>query len=150
MTGLERALRETHQPPFQNMMGIASLHPTGSGQWRREDEGSGEQNMTDCRCLSMDRKGLIARTLAKAEKYYGFSRWVDRETARRILELTAKLKRRARAIAKPTENRIRRRARQLWEESGRPSGRDLEFWLQAEREFREAEDLARQYPEDVE
>jgi hypothetical protein len=28
------------------------------------------------------------------------------------------------------------------EQSGRPSGRDLEFWLQAEREFREAEDIA--------
>jgi hypothetical protein len=28
MTGLERALRETHHPPFQDMMGIASLHPS--------------------------------------------------------------------------------------------------------------------------
>ena len=94
----------------------------------------------------MDRKGLIARALAKAEKYYRFTRWIgDQETVQRILELTAKLRRRARAIARPTENRIRRRARTLWEESGRPSGRDLEFWLQAEREFQEAEDLAKKY-----
>jgi hypothetical protein len=83
----------------------------------------------------MDRKGLVARTLAKA----------DQETVQRILGLTAKLRRRARAIATPTENRIRRRARTLWEERGRPSGRDLEFWLQAEREFQEAEDLAKKY-----
>jgi hypothetical protein len=94
----------------------------------------------------MDRKGLVARTLAKAEKYYGFTRWIDdQETVQRILGLTAKLRRRARAIATPTENRIRRRARALWEESGRPSGRDLEFWLQAEREFQEAEDLAKKH-----
>jgi hypothetical protein len=83
----------------------------------------------------MDRKGLVARTLAKA----------DQETVQRILGLTAKLRRRARAIATPTENRIRRRARALWEESGRPSGRDLDFWLQAEREFQEAEDFAKKY-----
>jgi hypothetical protein len=94
----------------------------------------------------MDRIGLIARALAKAEKYCGFTRWIDdQETVQRILELSTKLKRRARVIARPTENRIRRRARQLWEESGRPSGRDLEFWLEAEREFREAEGLAKRY-----
>jgi Protein of unknown function (DUF2934) len=92
----------------------------------------------------MDRKGLVARVLAKAEKYLGYTRWIDdQETVQRIRELSAKLKRRARAIAKPTENRIRRRARELWEESGRPSGRDLEFWLQAEREFHEAEELTK-------
>lgn len=27
------------------------------------------------------------------------------------------------------------RAREIWEQSGRPSGRDLEFWLQAESEI---------------
>jgi Protein of unknown function (DUF2934) len=36
------------------------------------------------------------------------------------------------------------RAREIWEESDRPVGRDVEFWLQAEREFREAEDLAKE------
>jgi hypothetical protein len=96
----------------------------------------------------MDRKRLVARTLAKAEKYSGFSRGVDPETAQRIRDLSAKLKRRASAIARPTENRVRRRARELWEQSGRPSGRDLEFWLQAEREFREAEDIAKRKEND--
>ena len=27
------------------------------------------------------------------------------------------------------------RAREIWEENGRPAGRDLEFWLQAEAEI---------------
>jgi hypothetical protein len=94
----------------------------------------------------MDCKGLVVRVLAKAEKYWGYTRWIDdQETVQRIGELSAKLKRRARAIAKPTERRIRRRARELWEQAGWPNGRDLEFWLQAEQEFREAEDIANKY-----
>jgi hypothetical protein len=32
---------------------------------------------------------------------------------------------------------IRTRARLLWEQNGRPAGRDLEFWLQAEREIQD-------------
>jgi hypothetical protein len=31
--------------------------------------------------------------------------------------------------------RIAERARQLWEEAGRPEGRDMEYWLQAEEEL---------------
>jgi len=90
----------------------------------------------------MDRKQLVARSLAKARKYQDLARWIgDRETVLRILELTAKLKRRAKALAKPSQNRIRRRARQIWEQNGRPSGRDEEFWLQAERELQETEKL---------
>jgi len=57
--------------------------------------------------------------------------------------LTAELKQRARALAKGNEDVIRARAREIWEESGRPAGRDEEFWFQAEREFREAEALRR-------
>lgn len=86
----------------------------------------------------MDRKQLVSRVLAKANKYRRFSRWIsDGETAQRISALSEQLKRRAGALAKPTENRVRRRAREIWEENGRPSGRDEEFWFQAEREFRE-------------
>ena len=94
----------------------------------------------------MDRKGLVARAFAKAKKYRRFARWIDdQETVQQALDLSAKLKRRARMIAKPTERRIRRRAKQLWEQAGRPTGRDLEFWLEAEREFRETEDIAKKY-----
>ena len=92
----------------------------------------------------MDRKQLLARTLAKAQKYQDFARWFgDSDTVHRILDLTAKLKRRALAIATPSQNRIRRRARQIWEENGRPAGRDEEFWFQAERELRETAELAK-------
>ena len=33
------------------------------------------------------------------------------------------------------ERRIRRRARQLWQEAGQPEGRDQEFWDRAEIEI---------------
>jgi hypothetical protein len=59
------------------------------------------------------------------------------------------LKQRARALARPNEERIRKRAREIWEENGRTVGRDDEFWFQAEREFQEAEKLAKETNEDV-
>ncbi len=37
----------------------------------------------------------------------------------------------------PTHDEIAQRARELFEESGYPSNRDLEFWLEAERQLRE-------------
>jgi hypothetical protein len=91
----------------------------------------------------MNRKQLVSRLLAKAKKYRSFTRSIsDGETVQRIFALSEKLQRRASVLAKPSKNRIRRRAREIWEENGRPSGRDEEFWFQAEREFREAETLA--------
>jgi hypothetical protein len=51
--------------------------------------------------------------------------WID--------ELKRKLRRRSEA--RRTTDAIRNRARELWEQSGRPAGRDLEFWLQAESEI---------------
>jgi hypothetical protein len=33
------------------------------------------------------------------------------------------------------KQRITERARQLWEEDGRPEGRDMEYWLKAEHEL---------------
>jgi hypothetical protein len=37
----------------------------------------------------------------------------------------------------PTHDEIAQRARELHEKSGHPGGRDLEFWLEAERQLRE-------------
>jgi hypothetical protein len=65
------------------------------------------------------------------------------------MALTAELKQQARSLAKRNENEIRKRAREIWEENGRPAGKDLEFWLQAEREFQEAEDLAKEVGDDI-
>jgi hypothetical protein len=98
----------------------------------------------------MDRKQLVAQLLEKARKYRGYARGVgDRQTVKSILALTAELRARARALAHPDEADIRNRAREIWEENGKPAGRDLEFWLQAEREFQDAQALARQVEDDV-
>ena len=92
---------------------------------------------------AMNQKQVVASLLAKANKYREFARWIgDRETVHHILALAGELKQRALALAKPNEDKIRKRAREIWEENSRPVGRDVEFWLQAEREFREAEELA--------
>jgi hypothetical protein len=93
----------------------------------------------------VNQKHLVANLVEKANKYRNFARWVgDRETVQVILALVVELKQRARALAKPNEEKIRVRAREIWEENDRTAGRDVEFWLQAEREFREAEDLAKE------
>ena len=63
--------------------------------------------------------------------------------------LAEELKNRARDLARPDEKRIRKRAREIWEENGRPAGRDEEFWFQAEREFREADELARETRDEI-
>lgn len=38
-----------------------------------------------------------------------------------------------------TQESVAARARQLWDQQGRPAGRDLDIWLQAERELQEPE-----------
>jgi len=64
--------------------------------------------------------------IQKARKYRGYARWVgDRQTVKGILALAAELRDRARALAHPDEGKIRNRAREIWEENGKPQGRDL-------------------------
>ena len=46
------------------------------------------------------------------------------------------------AMGMSRQDRIRERAYQLWEQAGRPSGRDLEHWARAEAELRVAPPLA--------
>jgi len=93
---------------------------------------------------------MVASVLAKAKKYRTLTRLIgDQVTAQRILGLTEDLKLQALDLAKAGEDGIRSRAREIWEENGRPSGRDEEFWYQAEREFREAEDIATRASEDT-
>ncbi len=63
----------------------------------------------------------------------------DRTTQRRLAELRDELmetlRRFPRRGASVPESRIRARAHELWEQHGRPQGRDEEFWLRAEREL---------------
>src|SRR5882762_10185098 len=79
---------------------------------------------------AMNQKQVVASLLEKANKYREFARWIgDRETVHHILGLAGELKQRALALAKPNEDKIRNRAREIWEENSRPVGRDAEFWL---------------------
>jgi hypothetical protein len=65
----------------------------------------------------VDQKQIVISLLEKAYKYRDFARWVgDRETVQRILALAEELKQRARALARPDEANIRRRAREIWKE----------------------------------
>jgi Protein of unknown function (DUF2934) len=41
------------------------------------------------------------------------------------------------AMAEPTEEQIRKRAQEIWEENHRPTCRDDEFWFQAKKELKE-------------
>ena len=65
----------------------------------------------------------------------------DQTTYQRLRQFVEELRQslHRRLAARRAKEAIRARARELWEIDGRPAGRDLDFWLQAEREFREAE-----------
>jgi hypothetical protein len=43
-------------------------------------------------------------------------------------------------MQKPTEEQIRIRAHELWEQAGKPEGWENEFWRQAERELQGTDD----------
>jgi hypothetical protein len=63
---------------------------------------------------SMNQKHMVASLLEKASKYREFARWIgDRETVQQILALAGELKQRALALAKPNEEKIRKRAREI-------------------------------------
>jgi hypothetical protein len=67
------------------------------------------------------------------------SRVTDQTTVERLRawidDLKQKLRQRREARRVKEETTVR--AREIWEQSGRPSGRDLEFWIQAEGEISE-------------
>lgn len=65
------------------------------------------------------------------------SRINDQTTVERLLAFAEGLRQRLRQrlATRRTKEEIKVRARELWEQNGRPEGRDLEFWLQAETEI---------------
>jgi hypothetical protein len=67
------------------------------------------------------------------------SRLNDQTTVERLRVWIEDLKQRLRQRleAGRTKQAINARAQKIWEQNGRPSGRDLEFWLQAESEISE-------------
>ena len=80
--------------------------------------------------------GELEREIERAKRLA--SSVTDRTTSQRLWgfveELRQKLQRRL--VARRSKEQISARARELWEQHGRPAGRDEEFWLQAESELR--------------
>jgi hypothetical protein len=50
-------------------------------------------------------------------------------------------------MEKPSRIRVVRRAYELWEQAGKPDGRDQEFYHQAERELEQ--EPAKEIPDDI-
>jgi Protein of unknown function (DUF2934) len=50
-------------------------------------------------------------------------------------------------MAYPTDEQIRIRAHELWQQAGKPEGRDNEFWHLAERDLQEKRDRLEPIPE---
>lgn len=57
----------------------------------------------------------------------------DETTVQRFRSFAEELKRKLRRIMR--RGKVRARAYELWEQAGRPTDRDLEFWLEAERQI---------------
>jgi hypothetical protein len=81
--------------------------------------------------------GDLERKIEQASRIA--SRVNDPTTSQRLAawidELRQKLQKRL--GARRSTEKIRTRAHELWQQHGRPAGRDEEFWLQAESELRE-------------
>jgi len=79
----------------------------------------------------------LERKIAQASRIA--SALSDQTTVERLAAWAQDLRSRLRQIldARRTKQEISKRARELWEQNGRPADRDLEFWLQAEAEIRD-------------
>jgi DUF2934 family protein len=88
---------------------------------------------------STDRREL-ERQLEQAQRLA--SEIADPTTFQRLKAFIEELRERLqrRLASRRSRQEIRARAHELWEQDGRPSGRDLEFWLRAERELKGDED----------
>jgi len=63
----------------------------------------------------------------------------DESTVQRLRNFADQLRHKLhRMMRRP---KVRTRAYELWEEAGRPSGRDVDFWLEAERQVSERLDV---------
>ena len=77
--------------------------------------------------LKIEQAERIAARIGDPTTYERLKAWAD--------ELRGRLRRRL--DARRTKQAISTRAREIWEQNGRPSDRDLEFWFQAEAEIGE-------------
>ncbi|WP_028352274.1 DUF2934 domain-containing protein [Bradyrhizobium sp. USDA 3256] len=85
----------------------------------------------------------LERQLERAKRLAAVT--TDRTTYERIRDFADDIREALQRLVsrRRGQDEIRARARQLWEEAGCPSGRDLDFWLQAERELTDNEAIDR-------
>ena len=83
----------------------------------------------------MEERRELERKIEQANRIA--SRINDPTTYQRLRNFVEELRQRLRQrlAARRTTEEIRARARELWELEGRPADRDLDIWLQAEREL---------------
>jgi hypothetical protein len=75
----------------------------------------------------IEQASRLVSTVTDQTTYQRLAAWID--------ELRRKLQ--TRLAARRFKQEIRVRAHELWEQHGRPAGRDEEFWLQAESELKD-------------
>ena len=80
----------------------------------------------------MDERAKLEHQIEVATKAAAYIR--DESTASRLRRFADEL--RQRLLPSSSGRQIEKRAHELWQDAGRPAGRDLDFWLQAEREIR--------------
>jgi Protein of unknown function (DUF2934) len=75
----------------------------------------------------IEQASRIASRITDQTTYQRLVAWID--------ELRQKLQKRL--AARRLKDKISARAYEIWEQHGRPAGRDEEFWLQAESELKD-------------
>jgi Protein of unknown function (DUF2934) len=76
----------------------------------------------------IEQASRIASRITDQTTYQRLMAWID--------ELRQKLQKRL--AARRLKDKVRARAYEIWEQHGRPAGRDEEFWLQAESELKDS------------
>ena len=110
------------RPPRSYLNKAASQNV--SVRWRRSlDESDGPHELE----RKSEQAARIASRVNDPTTVERLRAWID--------DLKQKLRHRREARLIKQETTVR--ARELWEQNGRPSGHDLEFWLQAESEISE-------------
>jgi hypothetical protein len=85
----------------------------------------------------MDEREKIEHQLELATRVAGIIK--DESTVQRLRNFADQLRQKLHRMMRRPQ--VRARAYELWEEAGRPSGRDVEFWLEAERQVSERLDV---------
>ena len=81
----------------------------------------------------MDEQKKIEHQIELATRAAGLVK--DETTGQRFRSFAEELKRKLHRMMR--RGRVRARAYELWEQAGRPMDRELEFWLEAERQIEE-------------